>query len=142
VLDGVLEDPRRCQFDPVAVQCAPNATPDCNCLTPGEVSAVRKIWDGVRPTSGARLWYGMERGAPLDASAFGLASSFGSVFAPFPIATDHFRYWIKQDPTFDWITLDYASFEADYQGLKDTLVRYRNRGEGKPRRRRPWIWLE
>ncbi|HEX9812400.1 MAG TPA: tannase/feruloyl esterase family alpha/beta hydrolase [Burkholderiales bacterium] len=116
VVDGILEDPRRCGFDPVGVQqCAPGSEANCDCLTPGEASAVRKIWDGVRSTGGKRLWYGMPRGAPLDASAFGLASSFGGNFAPFPIATDHFRYWIKQDPAFDWMTLDYASFEADFQ---------------------------
>src|SRR5262245_56340184 len=46
VVDGVLENPRLCKFDPVALQCPAGAAGEENCLTPGEVSAVRKIWDG------------------------------------------------------------------------------------------------
>jgi hypothetical protein len=32
---------------------------------------------------------------------------------PFSIATDHFRYWIHQNPSFDWHTVTYASFVTD-----------------------------
>ena len=106
VVDGVLDDPRRCDFDPQVLQCAPGATPDCNCLTAGEVEAVRKIWDGARGTDGQRLWYGLE---PTTSFA-GLAGPL-----PFAIALDHFRYWLERNPTFDWHTLDYARFEADFK---------------------------
>src|SRR2546422_10151013 len=33
---------------------------------------------------------------------------------PFSITVDHFRYWIKQDPTFDWHTVTEASFVNDF----------------------------
>ena len=51
---SMLEDPRQCHFDPVALQCQSGVTPDCNCLTPKEVAAVRKIWEGPRSTDGDR----------------------------------------------------------------------------------------
>ncbi len=52
VMDGVLENPRSCKFDPVALQCPAGAASDGNCLTAGEVGAVRKIWDaGPRQSS-------------------------------------------------------------------------------------------
>jgi hypothetical protein len=106
VLDGVLEDPRQCHFDPVALQCKEGVTPDCNCLTPKEVAAVRKVWDGPSSSDGNRLWYGLTRGTPL--AALSGANAFG-------ISSDHVRYWIERDKTFDWHTLNYAAFEADFQ---------------------------
>ncbi len=106
VVDGILEDPRICEFDPVVLQCRPGTTPDCNCLTPGEVAATREIWDGPREPKGKRLWFGLEPGA----SFAGLAGA-----VPFSITTDHFRYWIHQDPGFDWHTLDVASFASDFK---------------------------
>lgn len=106
VADGVLENPRQCRFDPKAIQCASGAPSDCNCLTAGEVSAVRKIWDGARDTRGRRLWYGLEPGASFG----GLAGT-----NPFSISTDHHRLWIERDPTWDWHTLDYAGFAENFK---------------------------
>jgi hypothetical protein len=106
VIDGVLEDPRQCHFDPVALQCPTGVTPDCNCLTPKEVAAVRKVWEGPRSADGNRLWYGLTRGTPLA------ALSGANAFA---ISSDHFRYWVEHDKTFDWHKLDYATFEAGFQ---------------------------
>ena len=65
-----------------------------------------KIWNGV-VENGKRLWFGLERGTPLETGPYGI--SLAGPF-PFPIATDHFRYWLKQDPSFDWHTLTEASF--------------------------------
>jgi len=106
VVDGVLEDPRSCRFDPIALQCAAGATPDCSCLTSKEAAAVRKIWEGPQSTEGKRLWYGLTRGTPLAAL---------SGANPFVISADHFRYWMERDSKFDWNTLDYAAFEAEFQ---------------------------
>jgi hypothetical protein len=106
VIDGVLEDPRQCHFDPIALQCAAGTTPDCNCLTPKEIGAVRKIWNGPQSSDGNRLWYGLTRGTPLGALSGGNA---------FNISSDHFRYWVERDKAFDWHKLDYAAFETEFQ---------------------------
>jgi Tannase and feruloyl esterase len=101
VADGVLEDPRRCDFDAGAL--IGQVTP-CSEFTAADARVVRAVWDGVRATNGGRLWYGLAPGAPLNALA-------GPV--PFPIAENHHRYWIEQDPRWDWRTLDYAGFEQN-----------------------------
>jgi hypothetical protein len=106
VMDGVLENPRACKFDPVALQCPAGGGAGGNCLTPGEISAVRKIWDGPRSSDGKRLWYGLTHGTPLGALSG--TSAFG-------ISADHIRYWLERNPAFDWHTLDYARFEAEFQ---------------------------
>ncbi len=65
---------------------------------------MNQIWNGPTDAQGNRVWYGLDRGASLS----GLAGT-----TPFSIATDHFRYWIHQDPSFDWHTVTYASFVTD-----------------------------
>lgn len=97
VPDGVINDPRKCTFDPASSAV----------LTAAEAAAVRKIWNG--PTgakTGKRLWYGLEPGT----SFAGLANVF-----PFPIATTHLAYWVNQNPSFDWKTVTEAGFEAHFR---------------------------
>jgi tannase/feruloyl esterase len=104
--DGLIQDPRACTYSAAAFVCQANGGPssDPSCLTPPEASAVNKIWDGPRDANGNRAWYGLERGASL----LGLAGT-----NPFSIANDHFRYWIHQNPSFDWHTVTEASFVND-----------------------------
>src|SRR5205823_5359522 len=80
VLDGVINDPRRCTYDPGALVCKNEG--GASCLTPQEADAIRKIWNGPTDASGQRLWFGLERGAPLN---------FLAGNNPFPIATAHFQ---------------------------------------------------
>ncbi len=130
--DGIIQDPRACTYSAKSFLCRAygGSSSDPNCLTPREVSAVNQIWDGPRDAQGNRVWYGLERGASLSG---GLAGT-----NPFSIATDHFRYWIHQDPNFDWHTVTYASFVNDMLtsiakfndviGTDDDLIAFRNAG--------------
>lgn len=101
--DGIVQDPRRCHYDATRFVCG--IVGDPNCLTPAEAAAVNKIWNGPVNAKGQKIWFGLERGAPLGALA-------GTI--PFPIPVDHFRYWIEQNPTFDWHTVTEASFVNDF----------------------------
>lgn len=103
VVDGVLDDPRRCHFDPKTL--IGTSTP-CGEFTAADARVLQMIWDGPRGRHGSFLWYGLAKGAALNALA-------GTV--PFPIPIEHFRYWIKQDPAFDWKTLDYAGFKQSFR---------------------------
>src|SRR5947209_8227410 len=101
--DGIIQDPRACTYSAKSFLCSAygGSSSDPNCLNPREVSAVNQIWDGPRDAQGNRVWYDLERGASLT----GLAGT-----NPFSIANDHFKYWIHQDPSFDWHTVTYVSF--------------------------------
>jgi len=55
VADGVVEDPRRCRFDPASLAC-PAGTKSDSCLTPPQVNAVRKIMQGPRRTHDSHVW--------------------------------------------------------------------------------------
>jgi pimeloyl-ACP methyl ester carboxylesterase len=107
VTDGVIDDPRRCDFDAAAL--VGQETP-CGTITPADARALQAIWNGAETTDGSRLWYGLSRGAPLN----GLAGT-----TPFPIAEQHLRLWVEQDPAWDWRTLDYVGFETDFRKSQD-----------------------
>jgi len=106
ITDNLIQDPRACTYSATSFICKANGGPssDPNCLTRPEAVAVDKIWDGPRDANGNRVWFGLERGTSL----LSLAGS-----PPFSIATDHFKYWIHQDPAFDWHTVTEASFVHD-----------------------------
>ena len=121
VADGVINDPRKCDYDPAASAS----------LTPAEAAAVRKIWQGpVSARTGQRLWFGLEPGA----SFAGLAGA-----TPFAIASTHLAYWVNQNPAFDWHGVTEAGFEAHFRSSQrqfnavigtdeDNLQDFRRRG--------------
>ncbi len=82
--DAFLTDPRTCNWDPAELQCTSALA--SNCLTPEQVTAARKMYDGPRnPANGRRIVSGSTRGAETD-SLFGWQSQgnaepqFGSLF--------------------------------------------------------------
>ena len=107
VKDGVIEDPKRCTFDPKALVGA--SAGECGSLTAADADVIRKLWEGPRREDGSFLWYGLPRGADLNA----LWTSRGTPLRPQPfgISMDWFRYFLTQDPTFDGNTVTPAAFE-------------------------------
>ncbi|HEY6616748.1 MAG TPA: tannase/feruloyl esterase family alpha/beta hydrolase [Vicinamibacterales bacterium] len=106
VKDGVLEDPRRCTFEAKAlVGTVPNA---CDAITETDASVIRKIWEGPKRRDGSFLWYGLPRGA-----GFALSATDGSPLTARPsgITLDWFKYFLTQNPQWDWSTLTWASYE-------------------------------
>ncbi|WP_158892871.1 tannase/feruloyl esterase family alpha/beta hydrolase [Amycolatopsis anabasis] len=59
LVDGQIEDPRACRFDPVAVRC-PGATDQPDCLTAAQVEAARKLYAGPADAHGRRLYPGSQ----------------------------------------------------------------------------------
>ncbi len=58
LVDGQIDDPRRCKFDPVTVDCG-NLYPESGkCLTSEQVAAARKLYAGARDAHGRKLVIG------------------------------------------------------------------------------------
>lgn len=53
--DGVIEDPRECEFDPAELQCSNELLRRTDCLTQAQVTAARKIYAGPATSDGTRL---------------------------------------------------------------------------------------
>ena len=56
VVDGLLDEPRRCTFDANALRCTGSPTDPATCLTQKEADAVNMIWEGPHNARGERLW--------------------------------------------------------------------------------------
>lgn len=109
ITDGVLDDPRRCTFDPATVQCAANQKPEA-CLAPAQVEAARRVYRGLKdPTTGAQLYPGLAAGSEPFWPNRDPAS-------PFPIPIAHYKWLVFADPNWDWTTFDFAD-PPDYQAF-------------------------
>lgn len=107
VEDGVIEDPKRCSYDPKPL--VGTSAGECGTFTQADADIIRKLWEGPRREDGTFLWYGLARGADLNA----LWSSRGTPLRPttFGISMDWFRYFLTQDPKLDGNALTPAAYE-------------------------------
>jgi hypothetical protein len=55
--DGIITDPRNCDFDPATLTC-PSGTDNVSCLTPAQVEVVEKLYTGVHTPNGTPLYPG------------------------------------------------------------------------------------
>lgn len=106
VLDGVIDDPTRCAYDPKAL--VGTAVGDST-FTQADADIVRTIWEGPRGHGGRFMWFGLTRDTDLNT----YAGTTGSPLAgkPFGIPLDWFRFFLVQNPQWDWTTMNRAEFE-------------------------------
>jgi feruloyl esterase len=69
VHDGVLNDPRRCRFDPATIQC--KAGDSDKCLTAAEVTALKKLYKGTLDSKGRVVFPGYVPGAEEEQGGTG-----------------------------------------------------------------------
>jgi feruloyl esterase len=60
--DGILQDPRRCDWEPSEIQCRRGRDGE-TCLTAKEVEVVNKIYSGATDADGNPWYFGMSRGS-------------------------------------------------------------------------------
>jgi len=84
VKDGLLEDPRACNFDPASLLC--KAGDGSDCLTEGQVAALRKIYSGAKnPRTGKQVFPGWPMGTEAVPGGWAtwipaLQASFGNSY--------------------------------------------------------------
>jgi len=134
VTDGVIGDPLRCAYDPRELV---GAKVGDAIFTEADADVIRKIWQGPRAQDGSFMWHGLERGA--DMSAFAGTGGSPLTGKPFSIGLDYFKYFLAQEPAWDWTTVTPARFELLWRqsveefgavfGTDDPeLTRFRDRG--------------
>ena len=107
VKDGVIDDPRSCTFDPK--QLVGTSSGPCGAFTEADAEVIRKIWQGPRRQDGSSLWYGLPRGADfMPMSGTGGTPLTGR---PNSIPLDWMRFFLNQNPQWDWTGLTAASYE-------------------------------
>ncbi len=104
VTDGVLDDPRRCTFDPARLACVGDTSAD-RCLTTAQVEAARRVYGGLKdPRTRAQLYPGLARGSEPYWPHRDPAN-------PFPIPIAHYQWLVFANPGWDWKTFDFGDPE-------------------------------
>jgi feruloyl esterase len=99
--DGLIADPRKCDFDPAVLLCRGEDGPSC--LTAKQVATVRGIYEPVKnPVTGRELGPALPRGSELGWTFMGNGPN------PYAVALDQLKYIVFKDPGWDWHTFDLA----------------------------------
>jgi feruloyl esterase len=107
VKDGVLNDPRRCHFDPSALLCKQGDAPTC--LTAAQVDAVKKLWTGVRDADGDQLYPGLEPGGEAGPGGWAnwITGSEPGRGGHSNLGIPFFKYVVFEDPNWDYRTFKF-----------------------------------
>lgn len=104
VKDGVIDEPRKCNFDPKVIEC--KGADESTCLTSAQVETVRKIYSDVtNPRTKQVIFQRHEPGSEMGWNTMAGANPMG-------LGLDLYRYVIFQDPNWDYKTLN---FDADVE---------------------------
>jgi feruloyl esterase len=102
VKDGLIQDPRKCHFDPSVLLC--HGASGADCLTQPQIDALASIYAGPKnPATGEQIYPGYEPGTEADPSAWGLwiigpiQAAFGNTF---------YSQAVFEDPHWDWRAFD------------------------------------
>ena len=100
-MDGVLENPLACRFDPKVLACAAGSD-GADCLTSAQVETAQKIYGGAKNSrTGAAVFPGLEVGSE-------------GAWSPNPVgyAVDLFKYVVFNDRNWNPNTLDFDGYQA------------------------------
>ncbi|HUA21021.1 MAG TPA: tannase/feruloyl esterase family alpha/beta hydrolase [Bryobacteraceae bacterium] len=98
--DGLIDDPRRCHFDPKELECKGEDAPTC--LTAAQVESVKKIYaPATNPRTGVPFFPGLEPGSELGWMLMAGGKE------PSEIGMAEFRNIVYHDANWDWRTFDF-----------------------------------
>lgn len=111
----VLDDPLSCRYDPIEIECKSGKTSDC--LTPSQVSAVRRIYKPLtNPRTGQLIFPPMERGSEL------VWKTLAGGPQPILLADDFFRYIVFEKSDWDFRTLNFDGDVAFARAKADKVL--------------------
>jgi feruloyl esterase len=115
LVDGVIENPAVCTFDPKVLQCT--GQDDGSCLTPAQVQSAQAMYAGAtHPGTKARVLSGLAHGAELGWAVLGSP-------APILLAADAFKYIVNKDPAWEGARFDPAlDFDRAFAADPDDAV--------------------
>jgi feruloyl esterase len=127
VKDGLLNDPRKCKFDPATLLCKAGNSDDC--LTPAELESVKLVYSPAKKKNGELIFPGKEPGSETTWGAI-----VGNTPAPPMLSMGSFMYATYQDASWDWrkFDLDRDTAAADekfgYVNAPPDLAAFKNHG--------------
>ena len=145
VVDGLIQDPRKCHFDPRSLMCT--AGKQNNCLNNQQVRTLLAIYSGAVTNGNARLYPGYmasDPGGPDGWSEwitgfappkFEVANPWGAppgslAVAPFQWSfQDQFlKYFVFDDPNYDSLDFNFRH-KSDVDALNSIVTEFQGNGE-------------
>ena len=102
IKDGIINDPRKCHFDPSTLSCKGVDAPSC--LTAAQVETVKKIYQGARTGDGQQIFPGIMPGGEAGQGGWTtwITSTAPGRGAHTTLGTPFFRYIAFEDPNWDF----------------------------------------
>lgn len=105
--DGLLEDPRSCRFDPAVLQC--NGENAGECLTPAQVTALKKIYDGPKhPHTGEPIYPGIPPGTEAVTWGNWIAADDPTKTIQAVLGNPYYGQVVFEDPAWDVRTMNFG----------------------------------
>lgn len=118
VVDGVLEDPLSCPWDPALLACGRESSNQC--LKPAQLDAIRKIYSGPLSSDGRPLHVRVPPGGEGDWPYWLLSGPTGKIGGAYGFAAAYMKYLIFQDPSYDPLTQ--FDFDRDVAKVDGSLI--------------------
>jgi feruloyl esterase len=115
LVDGLIDDPRRCSLDPETLLCPHGDAPGC--LTAQQADTFKKIYAGPTDSKGVQLFPGLPVGGETDEWTVWLLNTPDWTSFGFTLQDQFLRYlaFRVDDPNFDWATFN---FDTDPQRMR------------------------
>ena len=118
--DGLITDPRKCDFNPEDLPVCPDGTPGDNCFTEEQIQVIKTIYAGVT-IDGKKVYPGFplggeNRGGGWNSWIVGPEASLKPLGFPslqFGFGTEIFKYMVYNDPDWDYSTYNFENFFRD-----------------------------
>ena len=106
VVDGVIDDPVKCRFDPATLLC--KGPESDSCLTGLEVAALTKIYSGPRNSKGEQIFPGYLPGGETTPGGWGswITGPRPDTSMQFRLGTQFFRNIVFENPSWDFKTFN------------------------------------
>ena len=103
VVDGVIDNPLTCPFQPSSLLCKAGQDPK-TCLSAAQVDALENVYQGPRnPRTGEEIYPGLVRGSERG---WGGHTAGPNIFST---ADQFFKFMVYNDPNWDFRTFDFDS---------------------------------
>ncbi|MBL4639253.1 MAG: tannase/feruloyl esterase family alpha/beta hydrolase [Kordiimonadaceae bacterium] len=115
--DGLISDPRKCDFDPKTIQCGqPGVGPDC--LTATETQALIDLYSPILDENGKEIYAGQPLGSEMAWPAWALPTSADDKIYAYKAYTEYLKYFaFRKAPGIDFDPRDF-----DYNRDKGQLA--------------------
>ena len=120
VKDGVIENPPACRFDPAVLLC--KGSENDSCLTPPQLTALRKIYDVTRTSTGQTIMPGYSLGGESEAGGWTgwITGPAPEKSAMYSFGTQFFSYMVFANPAWDFRTFN---LDRDWKAASDKVGR-------------------